>query len=171
VNKIKTQLNLVYHRSKAVLMLFALMLLFAIYFTQRYSIAFNGSNSDCLKATVFLIDKWDTNFTNEDIIAFVMNVENGLFETGRTWVKKVAAMPGQQVSVSHDDVIVGEARYALSTSYVLKMLERDFDSVVTSWTMSDEQVFMIGETLTSFDSRYWGPIQKSDVVGKAYAIF
>lgn len=171
MSTVMSKLTIIYHRSKAVLMLFALIFLFALYFAQRYTVAFNGAESDCLNARVFLIDKWDTRFGNDDIVAFVMNVETGLLKKGDTWVKKVAAMPGQDVAVSDEAVTVGNSIYNLSTSYVLSKLQRDFDSVNSKWTLSEDQVFMIGETLTSFDSRFWGPIQKTDVVGKAYAIF
>lgn len=171
LNTFKPKIINFLQRSKAILLLFFLILVFSLYFTQRYTIAFNGAVSDCLNARVFLIDGWDTNFTNGDIIAFVMNVDNGILKQGTTWVKKVAATPGQIVHVTHDHVTVGPKKYALSTSYVLNKLKRDFDSVQSEWTLADNEIFMIGETLSSFDSRFWGPIQTKDVAGKAYAIF
>ena len=100
-----------------------------------------------------------------------MNVDNGIQKQGTTWVKKVAATPGQIVHVTHDNVTVGPKKYALSTSYVLNKLKRDFDSVQSEWRLGENEIFMIGETLSSFDSRFWGPIQTTDVAGKAYAIF
>lgn len=171
MDKFKTDFKTAYQRSKPMLMLFLLMLAFTFYFTSRYSIAFNGSNSDCLNSRVFLIDKWDTTFTNDHLVAFKMNIENGLHDKGTTWVKKVVGTPGQKVFVDHEGVVVENKRYSLPTSYVLTKLGRDFDSVRQSWQLDNNQVFMMGETLSSFDSRFWGPIQKSDVVGKAYAIF
>lgn len=171
MEKFKSEMILAYKRSKAMLMLFVLMFAFALYFTDRYTIAFNGANSDCLNSRAYLIDKWDSTFTNDQLIAFTMNVENGIHKKGTTWVKKVAGIPGQKVFVTHEDVIVENKRYPLTTSYVLGKLNKDFDSVKNSWELGKNDIFMIGETITSFDSRFWGPIQKNDVVGKAYAIF
>lgn len=167
----KNNLSIIWHRSKMALLLFAIMGAFALYFVQRYTIAFNAATSDCLRASVFLIDKWDREFTNDDIVAFVMNIKTDKFPVGRTWAKKVVGMPGETVLVDHDFVTVNGKKYPLSTSYVLKQMQWDFDVVKPEWKLTDQQVFMIGETLTSFDSRFWGPINKTDVVGKAYAIF
>lgn len=167
---LKKELLLTWHRSKTILLLFVAMAAFAFYFTQRYTIAFNGAESDCLHARVFLIDKWDRDFTNDSIVAFRMQVDNGIHPIGTVWVKKVAAMPGQTVLVSHDAVTVDAKSYPLSTNYIYSKLNKNPDDLKQSWSLNNDEVFMIGETLTSFDSRFWGPINKSDVVGVAYAI-
>ncbi|WP_449357414.1 S26 family signal peptidase [Alishewanella longhuensis] len=36
--------------------------------------------------------------------------------------------------------------------------------------MPASEFFMMGETITSYDSRYWGTVKQEDIIGKAYAI-
>ncbi|HWR97806.1 MAG TPA: signal peptidase I [Candidatus Methanoperedens sp.] len=45
-------------------------------------------------------------------------------------------------------------------------------AVVDSWQVADDYLFMMGDNRdNSFDSRFWGPVRRSDVVGKAMVIY
>lgn len=167
----KQDLKLVWKRSKALLLLMIVIVLFGGYFVSRYKITVNGAKSDCLNASVFLVDTWDKTAHNGDVVMFRMQINNGIHPVGSIWAKKVAAIGGQTVHVDHYSVKVDEKNYPLSTDYVLTKLKIDPSSLKTTWHLGKDQLFMIGETYTSFDSRFWGPIQKKDVMGKAYAIF
>lgn len=158
-------------RASGMLVLLSSMTLFAFYFIERYRIAFNGAASDCLRVNVLLIDSWDKSFANGQLVAFKMTKDIPIGGKGATWVKKVVAMPGQTVQVGHEFVSVDSTRYPLQTSYVLSKLGMKFEDVKPEWQLSQNQIFLLGETLTSFDSRFWGPIESEDIVGKAYAIF
>lgn len=171
MEKIKSELSVVWQRSKAILMLLLVITLFGFYFINRYTITVNGAKSDCLNASVFLVDKWDKTVHNGDVVMFRMQIENGIHPVGSIWAKKVAAMGGETVQVDHYSVKVNDKRYPLATDYVLKKLNIDPNSLKTTWTLEKGQLFMIGETFSSFDSRFWGPIEQKDVLGKAYAIF
>lgn len=149
------------------LVIFALFLYFAI----RYTISFNAAISDCLNSRVFLIDTWDKRIYEDQLIAFEMNVVNEFYDIGDIWVKKVAAYGAQEVLVSTELVSTQANSFVLSADYVLSKLKRTPDTLQKSWRLEDDQLFMIGETLTSLDSRFWGPINKKDVRGRAYAIF
>ncbi len=44
--------------------------------------------------------------------------------------------------------------------------------VVESWPAGDDYLFMMGDNRdNSFDSRFWGPVRREDVVGKAMIIY
>ena len=45
-------------------------------------------------------------------------------------------------------------------------------AVVESWQAADDYLFMMGDNRdNSFDSRFWGPVRREDVVGKAMIIY
>lgn len=167
----KQDLALVWQRSKALLLLMLVIILFVGYFVSRYKIAVNGAKSDCLNVSVFLVDTWDKSVHPGDIVMFRMQVNNGIHPVGSVWAKKVAAIGGQTVHVDHYSVRVDSRNYPLSSDFVLSKLKIDPSSLKSTWNLAQDQLFMIGETYTSYDSRFWGPIQKKDVMGKAYAIF
>lgn len=171
MDKFKQELNLVWQRSKALLILLLVITLFGVYFINRYSISVNGAKSDCLNASVFLVDKWDKTVHTGDIVVFRMQIKNSIHPVGTTWAKKVAGTGGQTVHVDHYSVKVNDKNYPLSADYVLKKLNMDPATLKTEWKLGNSQLFMIGETFSSYDSRFWGPIEQKDVLGKAYAIF
>ena len=44
--------------------------------------------------------------------------------------------------------------------------------VVESWRVDDDYLFMMGDNRdNSFDSRFWGPVRREDIVGKAMIIY
>lgn len=141
------------------------------YFSSRYVIAYNKAISDCLYSRAFLIDTWDKTVNEGELIAFEMNVANEFYGPGMVWVKRVAADGGQTVKVTPDSVDSTRSHYDLSARYVLRKLHKTQDELQKKWELAEDELFMIGETLTSYDSRFWGPINRTDVKGRAYALF
>ena len=141
------------------------------YFSSRYVIAYNKAISDCLYSRAFLIDTWDKTVNEGELIAFEMNVANEFYGPGMVWVKRVAADGGQTVKVTPDSVDSTKSHYDLSARYVLRKLHKTQDELQKKWELAEDELFMIGETLTSYDSRFWGPINRTDVKGRAYALF
>jgi len=156
--------------AKSIVLLMSLVVLAFCYFAMRYTIAFNVAISDCLNSRIFLVDTWDKQLYETQLVAFTMTIDTPYYETGGTWVKKVAALGPQSVVVSQDAVITDNHVYALSTDYVLEKIGQHPSELTPLWRLTDGEVFMVGETLTSLDSRFWGPIKDKDIVGRAYAI-
>jgi conjugal transfer pilin signal peptidase TrbI len=142
------------------------------YFNMRYSFAFNAADSDCLYASFFLVDKWDKSVSKGELAAFVMNSPNAIHGVGGKWIKKVAATEGMTVHVDQDKtVIAGIEVVDLSLNYSLQYLGMSISDIQTDWLIPAGEFFMMGETISSYDSRYWGTVKQSDIIGKAYAIF
>jgi conjugal transfer pilin signal peptidase TrbI len=171
MNWVPQSISQAYAQARPVVPLLLIITACFIYFTSRYSISFNVAISDCLNSRVFLVDRWDKRIIEGQLVAFTMNVENEFYDTGDTWIKKVAAYGEQQVSVSPQHVSTAANTFRLSADYVLKKLGRDADALQSSWSLSEDELFMVGETITSLDSRFWGPIKRDSVEGRAYAIF
>ena len=131
-----------------------------------------------LNASFFLIDKWDIVIEQGDLAYFEMNVENQFYPTGLRWIKKVAAMPNSVVSVEENKVVVDNlTEFSLSLRHIITALNLADNSIgeIEDYTkviqLENDEVFMIGETINSFDGRFWGPLKKEQIKGTAYAIF
>lgn len=161
-----------WEQSKGMFLLMLLIGVFFIYFCLRYTFAYNGSISDCLNTRFFLVDSWDQDVKRGDLAAFRMEKDNQYFKKGLKWIKMVGAQGGDKVQVTYDDMTVnGNIRYNINLWYTLSKLKMDLSEVTPELTLKPDELFMVGETQSSYDSRYWGPIQKQDVIGRAYAIF
>lgn len=161
-----------WEQSKGMLALFLFFTIAISYFSSRYTFAYNGAISDCLKVKFLLVDTWNKDVKRGDLAAFYMNKENKLFPKGMKWFKKVGAHGGDIVNVTYDDMTVNNSiHYNINLWYTLSKLKMDMSEITQHVEVESNELFMIGETPTSYDSRFWGPIEQSDVIGVAYAIF
>lgn len=161
-----------WEQSKGMLLLMLFISAFFLYFCMRYTFAYNGSISDCLNTRFFLVDSWDKDIKRGDLAAFRMEKDNMLFEKGLKWIKLVGAEGGDTVKVTYDDMTVnGNIHYNINLWYTLSKLKMDISEITPDVTLKPDELFMVGETPRSYDSRFWGPIQKKDIIGRAYAIF
>jgi len=79
-------------------------------------------------------------------------------------------MPGDHIVVSVDAVSVNGIVYKNNMRQLLMKIDVDEADVVKDFYLNDGQYFVIGETPLSYDSRFWGPIQRDDMIGDAYAM-
>ncbi len=85
------------------------------------------------------------------------------FSGPRNWfMKRVAAIAGARVCARGDQVFVDGRRLHRQAS------DR-FGRALPSWdgcgVLGEAQVFLVGDTADSFDSRYWGPVRLADLAG------
>ena len=141
------------------------------YLKDRYYIAFDQQDKPCLFTTVFLVDTWATaeDFNQGDLMAYDYHMENTLLPKGLTLVKRVAATPESNLVFNGEYVISNEKTFRADIRTELERLEVDMPEKVHFKT-GEGEFFLIGETLYSYDSRYWGSAKASNIVGKAYAI-
>jgi signal peptidase I len=97
----------------------------------------------------------------------VDNGTSGQFMTC-DYIKRVIGVPGDGVRVDTDGTVyVNEVR--LSEPYV-----EDLDNPYgpKQWTLSKNQYLVLGDNRgDSSDSRAWGPVPRSDIVGKAALVY
>ncbi len=89
--------------------------------------------------------------------------------TGCDFIKRVLGLPGDTIEVRNDSVIVNGS--PLTEPYIPEEYETlpgayTKDRIVT---LGPDEYFMVGDNRPySSDSRAWGPVQKSEIVGKAF---
>lgn len=146
--------------------------LYLCYAHTRYVIAANSTASNCLQATYFLVDTWDKSVKAGELAAFTMNIENSLYPVGRKWIKQVVATEGMTVHVTTEETTVSDGRvFKNNMDHTMAYLKISPTEIKKTTALGAGQLFMMGDTKTTYDSRYWGPIQQSNVIGQAYAIF
>jgi conjugal transfer pilin signal peptidase TrbI len=85
-------------------------------------------------------------------------------------IKKIAGMPGDRITIKGTEVYINGA--LVDRLWLAKSLDGkkpgDFDVDIT---LKRNQFFLMGTTKESLDSRYWGPIKSSSIIGSALPLF
>jgi conjugal transfer pilin signal peptidase TrbI len=144
-----------------------IMLLSLTYLGKRYYIGIDSQGEErCLHSSVFIVDRWDTNYEVGDLVVFKLKVgDRELVATkilaGRAGdtiqydIKKVSSSSGFKINAS-----IQKGADFLNVEIEPSQL-----------TLNDGEYFAVGERPMSYDSRYWGVLKQKDVLGKAYAIY
>ncbi len=81
------------------------------------------------------------------------------------YIKRIIGLPGERVVIQNGSVAVyqvGGDEKLLNESYIAK---QNFSGEI-SMTLKDSQYFVMGDNRDfSFDSRAWGPLERSDITG------
>lgn len=82
----------------------------------------------------------------------------------------MAGLPGDRVTVTEQEtrvngVVVGVGLALAAT------VGRNPSSYVREFVVAPGQVFVMGRTLDSYDSRYWGAVQAPQLIGRASRLF
>jgi len=127
-----------------------------------------------------LIDKISPRFADYhrgDIVVF--QPPDGFGQGGVPFIKRVIGLPGDTVSLENGRVFVataGGSPVRLDEPYVVRgidgatapTLPKDAEST-TSWTVPEGTYFVMGDNRPdSQDSRFFGPIEKELIVGRAW---
>lgn len=91
-------------------------------------------------------------------------------------IKRVLGLPGERVSVENGVITVYNSQHPNGfrpdeeMSYGKVITNTEPESNTTSWTLKQGQIFVAGDNRPdSLDSRAFGPVATSDVVGKLIA--
>jgi len=142
-----------------------------VYLAERFRIGYDDQDRQCLPShRWFLIDRHDHAVKRGAIVAFAARGLGPYFHDGQIIVKHAAGVPGDRVQVDRQAVLINGAEVGegLALAGTLKRPPSDF--------LHDDRVppghlWMMGATADSFDSRYWGFLPQSQVIGRAYALW
>ena len=140
--------------------------------SSRYALAFDFQRERCLEGSrLMIIDLEDRGPRRGEVFAFRAPDLSPIFPEGTSMAKVVRALPGDLVRISSDaKIFVNEAEVASGFPYAEKLghVASDF---AREFIVPSDAVLVLGTTESSFDGRYWGPLQMERLRGRAYQLF
>ena len=156
------------------------------WFKANYRIGLDFQHEKCLPGySLFLVELTKTNLDlqKNEVYAFRSQGLSPIFEDGTLMAKRFMAGPGDQVAVTVETRMVnGEKTYVgfadiLVNDEVIRQglvyaerLNKDPEQFAGATILGQDEYWFLGDSPWSFDSRYWGPVRKSQVVGRAIPI-
>ena len=146
-----------------------LLLVLSIFFT-RFTFG-HGLLKGCLPVDLYMIDLKDKSVKAGNIIAFHMPKSVRFIRENEKVIKIVAGVGGDRLKVTMDGVYNGDKFYKANARRISKKYNIPAESIERELTIPKGEVFLIGQTDHSWDSRFWGPVKLTSVIGKTYAIY
>jgi len=150
-----------------------LMVIFSggAYVERRWRVGIDTQESRCLPdSRAFLIDRWNRDIRRGDLVAIRAEGLAPLIADGTTLIKVADGTNGDVVEVGADTVSVNNVVVGRGLALAGR-LGRDPADFGRTVTLGDGEIWAMGRTPDSFDSRYWGPVDGGRVIGKAYRLF
>lgn len=155
--------------SKALLMSVALTL-FYFGFLAHYRLGLDLQNIRCLPWQVWVVDTADRHVTRGAYMEFRTDERvAAFFEPGSPFLKQAVGMPGDHVVVKEGVVLVNgnplaELNLAQKTDRPLSSFDRDL-------IVPAHHYWMMGTHPYSYDSRYWGLVDQSQILGRGKPVW
>lgn len=141
---------------------------------ERYRIGFDASDQRCLPQWLFLVDLKDRDIGRGDYVAFRSGQMEPHYPNGTMIVKILAGLPGDVATVDDSGATVAGVPWGpLHYLEPGRRLAEDgltLDDYRRRETIAAGQYWVMATLPASYDSRYWGPIDEAQIVGRAYPL-
>lgn len=140
-----------------------------------YTFGIQGNTSThSLKGSLFITDRTKglDDLLAGDYVAFETDHRQApFFKPGRVFAKRVVAVHGDVVTWEDDALLVnGEKVTDIKPSQLKKWLEAGH-SQLSEERVLDREVVAIGDHPDSLDSRFFGALSSSDIVGEVFLLW
>lgn len=150
----------------------ALLFLAGWLFSFRFSIGINPQVMGCIRGTVFIVDHQDKTPVVGEVFAYRAMQAEPVYANGTLMAKFLAAGPGDTVEVTPDfRILVNGRQFARGLPHLKALDDEAVKRYVGRRVLQADEFWMLGTMPMSFDSRYWGPINGSQIVGRAHVLF
>lgn len=87
------------------------------------------------------------------------------------YVKRIIGLPGETVTISEGGQVFIDGRL-IEEPYLTAEYTQPYNGRIGTWTVPPNNYFVLGDNRnSSSDSRSWGPLEESYVVGKAWVSY
>lgn len=140
------------------------------FIAEPYIVRQTSMNPTFIENDYLIVEKISSRAKNPergDVIIFKSPIEKG-----KVLIKRVIGLPGEIINIEENDIKISEIgndqkekTFELSEPYIV------FNSpnISKTFKLLDDEYFVAGDNRpASFDSRIWGPIKKSDIIGRLF---
>lgn len=167
---------------KFVVILLAIIIPIRMFVIEPYMVRGDSMYPNFLNNDYLLTEKWSTwgemNYDRGDIVIFKSPASDG-----KTLIKRIIGLPGETIKIEKGITFIaknldenGEPNYEKITENFINQEEnnltnidqiREYSLNFGPITLESDEFFVMGDNrLASYDSRFWGPLPKENVIGR-----
>lgn len=136
----------------------------------RFTIGIDPQQNICLGHRVYVIDHRNTTWVRGKAYQFRSEAMGPYFADGTLIVKLMQGLPGDRITVAADSVRVNGEQLADGLP-LLERLKKPASRFRRDEYLATGKFWFMGVSADSYDSRYWGTVDRSQIIGRAYAIW
>lgn len=140
------------------------------YIFSRFSFG-HGLLHGCIPADYYMLDHKNKEFGVGDLVAFKMPMDVPFIKKNSTVVKIVAGKGGDHLKITMHGVYNQGRYFPADAERISKKYDIPPNKIERELIIPEGDMFLIGQTDYSYDSRFWGTINSSSVIGRTYAIY
>ena len=134
-----------------------------------YRIGVDGQRVKCLPWSVYLIKRVPPEHIEiGDLLQFRAGALGYGFD-GLLFVKQVAAGQGDKVEIRDDYLYINSA--PRDRLWLIKTMRKPSGTFDRTFIVGPEEYLMLGTKPESYDGRYWGTINRNQILGTATPLF
>jgi len=144
-----------------------------VLFASRFSFGMSAQKQTCLPYSIYLIDKATSarTPTRGAIFAFRSRGLLPYFPDGSAFLKQMAGLPGDHVKVDGEGLRINDIPMGALNPKILAATHRTAEQLARDETVPPNEYLMIGTTPESYDGRYWGYVDASQITARAYPLW
>lgn len=123
--------------------------------------------SESVNGSLFLLQ--DKNITNDYVVFAYNKIDYKNYHRGKLFIKRIGCDSGQHLLIQ-DYKVVCDGR-TIATIFQKNEEGEVLPNYSYDGIILNNQFFALGEHLKSFDSRYFGPVDKKQIIYSARRIF
>lgn len=143
----------------------------SVAFFSRFGIMVDPQKNACLPYRVYIVDTYDQKIQRDSYYAYRARGMEPYFEDGTLAGKQFVGMPGDKVKVGEHQTFINGQAHRNGALHLIERLDQSLEKTAREITLDKGEYFGMGTTMTSYDSRYWGPIDQDQIYGRIYPIF
>lgn len=142
------------------------------WFDYNFAIAWDRQVMRCLDVRFLLVDKRNQQPQRNAIVTYVSRQASPIIKNGTIVGKYLRGMPGDTVEIRPDEtILINGKEVAKGMPHLFGISDTDKARFFGRRVLGANEYWVMGTAPMSFDSRYWGPIHREQILGRAYALF
>jgi conjugal transfer pilin signal peptidase TrbI len=152
----------------------AMILVFKLgvgWFVKHYHFMVDTQDEKCIpEYSVYLISKNPVQIEHGKIYAFSAKGMQPFFQDNTIIGKYASALEGDSVSIQESGVFVNDV--PVTEGYLLaSKININVSDLYKTFTVPKNKIFFTGSAPKSYDSRYWGLADQSQIIGEAIPLW